>query len=292
MRKRINGGLFGPPGLAKTMLLKASVRHVPNSQYESGQSSTGLSLTAMVQKEDDSYAMRTGPVVHAKGAICAINEAGWLKLTDQSELLDVMEEGFFTLNKHGFNARIRADTTILLSANPKFHAEFTENTKTDGTGREVDLNEIPLLKQAMDRLDLKLIFEMAHNEQELRDYVDEKGEQEDRVIPNYDVFLCKVMLHCRSINPRVDQEAKSILNEAYIRLVFKVQQNKLSFASHRIRDTLFRITRAIAKLKLKKVADKIDAKEAVEFYNTMVEKTIGVITIPEELTGRNCQRNA
>ena len=192
-----------------------------------------------------------------------------------------MEEGFFTLNKHGFNARIRADTTILLSANPKFHAEFTENTKTDGTGREVDLNEIPLLKQAMDRLDLKLIFEMAHNEQELRDYVDEKGEQEDRVIPNYDVFLCKVMLHCRSINPRVDQEAKSILNEAYIRLVFKVQQNKLSFASHRIRDTLFRITRAIAKLKLKKVADKIDAKEAVEFYNTMVEKTIGVITIPE-----------
>ena len=279
MRNRINAGLFGPPGRGKSMLLRASVRHVNNSRYESGQNSSGLSLTAMVQKDDDSYMMRTGPAAHARGAICAINEAGWLKFTDQSQLLDVMEEGFFTVNKHGFNARIRAETSIILSANPKFHAQFSESSSS--ADNAVNMDELPLLKQVIDRLDLIMIFKQEADEQAIRDFVDKKSEQEDRTIRNYDVFLRKLVLYCRSLNPKVDQEARSILNEAYIRIVFKVQQNKLPFGSHRIRDTLFRITRTIAKLKLKKIADKNDAKEALEFYNSMVQQTIGVIAIPE-----------
>ena len=118
-------------------------------------------------------------------------------------------------------------------------------------------------------------------EQAIRDFVEKKSEQEDRSIRNYDIFLRKVVLYCRTLNPKVDQEARSILNESFIRISFKVKQNNLPFGSNRIRDTLFRITRAIAKLKLKKVADKSDAKDAIEFYNSMVQQTIGVITIPD-----------
>ncbi len=36
---------------------------------------------------------------------------------EQNHLLDVMEEGEFTINKHGFNSKIQAPTTIMASTN-------------------------------------------------------------------------------------------------------------------------------------------------------------------------------
>jgi DNA replicative helicase MCM subunit Mcm2 (Cdc46/Mcm family) len=232
----------------------------------------------MVRKDDDNYMLSIGPAAQARGAICAVNEGGWLKFTDQSQLLDIMEEGFFTINKHGFNARIRADTSILLSANPKFHTQFSDNSGDS----KVDLDEVPLLKTIIDRLDLILIFKPEANEQGIRDYIDQKAEQEDKPIRNYDNFLRKLMLYCRSLNPVVDEKAKSILKESYVRMSIQIKQNNLAFGSHRLADTLFRVTRAIARLKLKKVADATDARQAIEFYNSMIMQTIGVIVIPEE----------
>jgi hypothetical protein len=51
----LNSGLDLEISVAKTLLLKASVRHVPNSRYESGQQhSSGRSLTAIIAREEDS----------------------------------------------------------------------------------------------------------------------------------------------------------------------------------------------------------------------------------------------
>jgi DNA replicative helicase MCM subunit Mcm2 (Cdc46/Mcm family) len=166
----------------------------------------------------------------------------------------------------------------VISANPKFHAQFSDNSGD----AKVDLDEMPLLKTIIDRLDLILIFKPEANEQGIRDYIDQKTEQEDRPVRNYDTFLRKLMLYCRSLNPVVDEKAKSIIKESYVRISAQVKQNNLSFGSHRLADTLFRITRAIARLKLKKVADATDARQAIEFYNSMIMQTIGVIVIPEE----------
>lgn len=50
---------------------------VQNSKYESAQSSTGISLTALVSKEGgDISILRCGPIPLAKEAICALNEIG------------------------------------------------------------------------------------------------------------------------------------------------------------------------------------------------------------------------
>jgi hypothetical protein len=69
-KQRINSLLIGDPGLVKTTLLEKTLELVPNSQYAGGQSSTGLSLTAQISKEDGgSYNLRYGPVVLAKGSI-------------------------------------------------------------------------------------------------------------------------------------------------------------------------------------------------------------------------------
>ena len=81
--------------LAKSRLLRETTKLVPNSRYESGQNSSGKSLTAIVVKEDESYLLRLGPVPLARQAMCAINELGRMNFEDQAYLLDMMEEGEF-----------------------------------------------------------------------------------------------------------------------------------------------------------------------------------------------------
>lgn len=52
--------------------------------------------------------LRLGPIALAKDSICAINEMGRIDTESQAHLLDVMEEGGSTINKHGINAKIRS----------------------------------------------------------------------------------------------------------------------------------------------------------------------------------------
>ena len=92
---------------------------MPNSRYESSQHASGKSLTAIVSKENDGdYCLRIGPVPSARGAICVLNEIGRTNPEDQGFLLDSMEEGEFTINKYGINAKIKSPTVIIASANP------------------------------------------------------------------------------------------------------------------------------------------------------------------------------
>ena len=50
-RQRINGLLIGDPGTAKSALAKKSISLVPKSQSVSGQTVSGVSLTAVINKE-------------------------------------------------------------------------------------------------------------------------------------------------------------------------------------------------------------------------------------------------
>ena len=140
---------------------------VPNSRYESGQSSSGKSLTAIVSKEDENYILRLGPASLAKNSICAINEFGRTSYEDQAYFLDIMEEGRYTINKYGINASITAPTTMILSANPINGSSWSSEDK-------IDVNEIPALRPITDRIDLVFIFRNHINEESLTNYANEK----------------------------------------------------------------------------------------------------------------------
>ena len=77
----------------------------------------------------------------AKRQLLPINELGDKSLEEQGFLQDVMEEGYFTLNKHGINASIRADTVIIWTSNPKQGSDWSED-------KIVRLDEIPVRKQS------------------------------------------------------------------------------------------------------------------------------------------------
>jgi DNA replicative helicase MCM subunit Mcm2 (Cdc46/Mcm family) len=143
--------LIGDPSLAKSTFLNKIVEIVPNARYESCQSSTGLSLTAQVSKEEGGiYTLRHGPIPLANGSICTLNEIGQMHISEHKHFLDCMQEGRFTLNKYGFNASITANTSIVASANP------INNTWRDPD--EIQQNEFPTLTQIVHRFDFIFIF--------------------------------------------------------------------------------------------------------------------------------------
>jgi DNA replicative helicase MCM subunit Mcm2 (Cdc46/Mcm family) len=264
-RVRIHSFLIGDPGL-KSILLREIVRIVSNSRFESLQNTTGKSLTAIVSKEGgENTVLRLGPAPLAKGGILAANELGRMMYEDQAPLLDVMEEGEFTITKYGINANIRASTVIIGSANP--------TTANLGEIGKVTLDDIPAIKPILDRFDLLFFMRTTRDIDAIKRYTYAKSDMEDRAIPNYNAYLEKHLLYAQRFNPRISEDVKMILNQYYIGIAAKI-------GSPRVRETLFNLTRMIARLKLKHEADADDATEACSFYNVILVELNHVVNIP------------
>ena len=134
-RGRINTLFVGDPGTAKTILAREAVKLVLNSRFVTALNASGKSLTAIIDKESENTTLRLGPVPLAKGSICAINEIGLMTPSDQNFLLDVMEEGKFTIDKYGIHAEIDSPTTIIGTTN-QLNAEWSDSKASN--------NEIPV----------------------------------------------------------------------------------------------------------------------------------------------------
>jgi replicative DNA helicase Mcm len=126
-------------------------------------------LTAIVTKEDEDFCLRIGPVPLARDAICVLNEIGRTTPEDQGFLLDVMEEGEFTINKYGINAKIKSPTVIIASANPFNPA--------NGLDDKINIYQIPIIKPVIDRFDLMFVLKDSTDEGEVRAYADKKTKQ-------------------------------------------------------------------------------------------------------------------
>jgi replicative DNA helicase Mcm len=276
-RKRINALLIGESGLAKSSLLREAAKLVPNSRYESGQSSSAKSLTAIVSKEEESYVLRLGPIPMAKESICFINELGRISFEDQAHFLDIMEEGRFTINKYGIHADIDSPTTIIATANPINNSTWQDHNK-------INVNEIPAIKPLIERFDLIFVFRKPIEESANREYAYKKSDLDDKRIPDYCPFLRKYILHAKRLNPALSEEAKTMLNEYWVKIAG-------NHGSPRILETLFRLAKARARLKLKQVVDAEDARETMQYYNVILLQHQQVVTItdsPRDVAYNEC----
>ena len=170
-RKKLSAALLGDPGTAKSLLLQEATRLVANSAFVSAQSSSAISLTAIVETEKDSHVLRLGPIPLSRGGICALNEGGGMSFGHQKYLLDVMQEQKFKFSKHGITALITSPTSIIWSSNP-----------TSGKWKNpevIDLDEFPAIKPLIDRFDLIYAIRDNRDAEEERKYADIKFEMDD-----------------------------------------------------------------------------------------------------------------
>jgi DNA replicative helicase MCM subunit Mcm2 (Cdc46/Mcm family) len=269
-RQRINGLLIGDPGLVKTTLLEKTLELVPNSQYAGGQSSTGLSLTAQISKEDGgSYNLRYGPIALANGSVCGINELGQLPLSEHKHLLDCMEGNGFPIAKYGFPTFIETHTSIIASANPI-------NNKWKNSSN-IDNSEFPTLTQIIDRFDLIFVFRENRDPRFLRIY----GEKRREAAAKYErgeyagnkEFLQKYIAYARTFSPKITDEAFVILEE------FFIEMGKSGVEGiFRKLESLLRVAIGITRLKLKEIVDLDDAKETMEIFRVMFQNYNHIIS--------------
>lgn len=268
-RGRINVFFIGPPGTAKTTLLREAVKIVLNSRFVTAQNASGKSLTAIIDKEANggTTVLRLGVIPQAKNAICAINEIGSMSFEEQRYLQDVMEEGKFTIDKYGIHQEIESPTTILASANPY------------GVGWKdvrISRDEFPIRKELVDRFDMVCIFKDFTREDELRDYAEAKLEFDERNINHNYNFLSRYIQHARTFKPRVQPKATEYLKEVWIDLC------KGGKGTNRTLDTLFRISKGLARLQLSEVVDEPIAKQATGIYINMLADYGEAIILKDE----------
>jgi replicative DNA helicase Mcm len=273
-RLRLHALLIGDPGLAKSALLRALIQIIPNARYESSQSSTGLSLTAQISKEDGgSHTLRLGPIPRAKGSVCALNEIGQMPVSDHKHLLDFMEEGWTTINKYGFNSTIAGHTSIIASANPINNIWKNQD--------RIENSEFPTLTQIIQRFDLIFIFREVTDPDTLRKYAKERDEIaknfETGVYEKDEEFLRKYMMYARMFNPILTEDAKIMLREYWIGMA-KADVKGLP----RKLETLERIAISIAKFKLKSLVDAEEATEAMQFYNVILQNYQQTVAISKK----------
>ena len=271
-RGRIHAILIGDPGTAKSILAREATKILPNSRYVTAQNASGKSLIGIVDKENDSLVLRLGAIVLSKNSISSINEIGSLNFEDQGHLIDILEEGHTTLDKYGRHYEIDSPTTIIATANPNGISWRTNIVSKD---------DIPIVKNLLDRFDQVYEFRDNQSETEIKEYTKRKTILRKRKNHNYN-FLKKYLIYIKSnIHPKITENTENRLNQ------FWVNSKTQGVATNRSYDSIFRIAEAQAKLNFSNEIDDEIANEVMDSlslmyiqYGKVIEKTIN----PRDIT--------
>lgn len=260
-RDRIHVLLVGEPGLAKTKMLEDVVELVSNSKFMSMSNTSGISLTAMIEKDEaggGAYSVRAGSIVLAKNAIFAANEIGDLNFKNQLYLGDIMEEGVTHISKYTIDAQLVAPVTMVAACNP---------VGTYWKHRDrIEATEIPLPSKEIDRYDLQFFLRMPREKEQLKYFASEiaKCDKEFPGPVDY-TFLKKVILIAKQFRPKLTDEAINEIQSYWIEVAAER-------GSIRIKNVLERLTKALARLRFKDMADIEDANDAIGVYKYVISQ--------------------
>jgi replicative DNA helicase Mcm len=261
--------LIGDPGSGKSQLLKRMSLVAPKSRYVSGKGASAAGLTASVVKDEflKGYALEAGALVLTNKGICCIDELDKMTKEDTSAMHEALEQQTISINKANIQATLRAETTVLAAANPKF-------------GRfdpfELLAKQIDLPATLINRFDLIFAIRDLPNEEQdeklssfLLDLHKDGGQVKKGEIDTD--HLKKYIAYARqNIIPKLTQPALEELKDYYVKMRNSGKDDsgiKSIPISARQLEGLVRLSEASARTRLSDKVTKQDAKRAIELVH-------------------------
>ncbi|MCH7850528.1 MAG: minichromosome maintenance protein MCM [Nanoarchaeota archaeon] len=270
MRGDIHVLLVGDPGVAKSVMLGFISGVAPKARYVSGKSSTGAGLTATVVKDEilKGWSLEAGAMVLANKGIVCIDEFDKMAEEDRSTMHEAMEQQTVTISKATVQATLRAQTSVLAAANPKF-GRFDP---TQDIPRQVNL--APSLLSRFDAIFIMRDIPSRERDEAIATHVlaEHRQEVKHNVIDK-DLLRKYISYSKQKYNPKLTSEAVNEMKDFYVGLrnqpqIGDVGANKAIPIGARQLEALVRLAEAHARMRLSKTVDKKDAKIAIELVKS------------------------
>ena len=257
--------LVGDPGVAKSVTLGFMANISPKGRYVVGKSASGAGLTATVVRDEylKGWSLEAGAMVLANKGLVCIDELEKMDPQDRSAMHEAMEQQTVTISKANVQATLRAQTSVLAAANPKF-GRFDPY---QSIAQQIDLpptliNRFDIIFTLRDLPDKVKDVKIA--EHVLAEHTDNR-----KLTPVPIELLRKYVAYAKQrIKPRLSKEAIEELKNFYVKLRNKPVSSENAVRpipiSARQLQALVRMSEARAKIRLSKNVSKRDAQEAIE----------------------------
>ncbi|KAG8093119.1 hypothetical protein GUJ93_ZPchr0012g20290 [Zizania palustris] len=257
--------LMGDPGVAKSQLLKHIINVAPRGVYTTGRGSSGVGLTAAVQKDPvtNEFVLEGGALVLADMGICAIDEFDKMEESDRTAIHEVMEQQTVSIAKAGITTSLNARTAVLAAANPAWGRYDMRRTPAENINLPPALlSRFDLLWLILDRADMENDLEMArhvvHVHQNLESPALGFAPLEPSVLRAY-------ISAARRVVPSVPRELEEYIATAYssIRQEEAKSNAPHSYTTIRTLLSILRISIALARLRFSETVAQSDVDEAL-----------------------------
>jgi len=283
--------LVGDPGVAKSVMLNFVSSIAPKGRYVVGKAATGAGITATVVRDEflRGWALEAGAMVLANKGVACLDEMEKMSEQDRSAMHEAMEQQTVTISKANVQATLRAQTSVLGAANPKF-GRFNPY--------EPVAQQIEMAPTLINRFDL--IFVMKDIPERIRDEAiathvlleHRKSGEKPPIDP--ELFKKYIAYAKQKVFPQLTEKAVEEIKKFYVDLrnapaVSEDMVRPIPISARQL-EALIRLSEASAKARLSKKITKDDAKRAIQimhFYLLQVgiDKETGEIDIDRIVTG-------
>ncbi|HLA23552.1 MAG TPA: minichromosome maintenance protein MCM [Candidatus Nanoarchaeia archaeon] len=260
--------LIGDPGVAKSVTLTFMAEISPKGRYVVGKSASGAGLTATVVRDEylRGWSLEAGAMVLQNNGLVCIDELEKMDANERSSMHEAMEQQTITISKASVQATLRAETSVLAAANPKF-GRFDP---TQSIPKQIDLP--PTL---INRFDVIFTLRDIPNKEKdtkiARHVLEEHKRGGREMIVSRDLFRKYIAYAKQKFKPVLTEEAIEEIEKFYVDLRNRqVSHDSLSGGmppipiSARQLEALIRMSEASAKMRLDNKVTKHDAKIAIE----------------------------
>lgn len=260
--------LVGDPGVAKSVLLKFISTIAPRGRYVSGKSATAAGITATVIRDEflRGWSLEAGAMVLANKGIVCIDELEDMNVEDRSAMHEALEQQTVSISKANVQATLRAETSVLGAANPKF-GRFDPLTPI--------AQQINIEPAFINRFDL--IFVMRDIPERMRDesiatHVLMEHREPDKEQPIETKLFRKYIAYAKQkVFPELTEQAVAEIKKFYVNLRNRSQVNEgvlpaIPLTARQL-EALIRLAEGNARIRLSKKVTREDAKKAIELLS-------------------------